>query len=442
MERPVRIAFLSELASPVALLGSADADSQNVYVDEVSSNLAQRGYAVDVFTRRDDPSLPEIIDWKPGVRVIHLAAGPFKPIPKDVLLPYMPDFRAAFQRFLLYDEVHYDLLHGNSWMSGWVAIELKRQLGLPVVQIFHAMGKTKQRYRQEQDTGPDERIRVEVVRMADRLIAQCPGERNELIEDYRAAPAKVVIIPSAVNTRVFYPVQRDEARRLLGLAPDNFVVVYVGCILPHKDVRNVVRAVALLVRQLEQEQRAPRVTLMIVGGETVEPAPQATPEIDELQRLAAEPGISNYLRFTGKRRQETLRYYYSAADVVVSTPWYEPFGLTPLEAMACERPVIGSAVGGLTYTIADGETGFLVPPRAPEQVTQHLYDLYMQPELCEQMGYAARLRVEQEFTWPVVALRTSSLYKSLLDSTPQSSSQLARKYKLLEGNWREAKSHL
>lgn len=431
MERPVRIAFLSELASPVALLGSADADSQNVYVDEVSSNLAQRGYAVDVFTRRDDPSLPEIIDWKPGVRVIHLAAGPFKPIPKDELWPYMPDFRAAFQRFLLYDEVHYNLLHSNSWMSGWVAIELKRQLGLPVVQIFHAMGKTKQRYRQEQDTGPDERIRVEVVRMADRLIAQCPGERNELIEDYRAAPAKVVIIPSAVNTRVFYPVPRDEARRLLGLAPDNFVVVYVGRILPHKDVRNVVRAVALLVRQLEQEQRAPRVTLMIVGGETVEPAPQATPEIDELQRLAAEPGISNYLRFTGKRRQETLRYYYSAADVVVSTPWYEPFGLTPLEAMACERPVIGSAVGCLTYTIADGETGFLVPPRAPEQVTQHLYDLYRQPERCQQMGYAARLRVEQEFTWPVVALRTSSLYKSLLNNVPQSSSQHARKYKLL-----------
>lgn len=418
MERPIRIAFLSEHASPIALLGGADAGGQNVYVDEVSYNLALRGYAVDIFTRRDDPSLPEVVQWRPGVRVIHLAAGPFKQMSKDDLWPYMPDFRDAFHRFMLHDEVRYDLIHGNFWMSGWVATELRQRLGIPVVQIFHAMGKTKRLHQQHHDSSPDIRIQIEteVVRQVDRLIAQCPNERAELIEDYQAEAAKVVTIPSAVNTKVFYPVPRDEARRLLGLSPDNFVVVYVGRMLPRKDIRNVVRGMALLIRRLEEQQTAPRVTLLIVGGETVEPDPQATPEIGELQRLAAELGISGYLRFIGKRQQDTLRYYYSAGDVAVSTPWYEPFGLTPLEAMACGRPMIGSAVGGLTYTILDSETGFLVSPRNPELLAQRLYKLYMLPNLCEQMGYAARLRVEQEFTWPVVALRTASLYRSLLKS--------------------------
>lgn len=416
MERPARIAFFSEHASPIALLSGTEAGGQNVYVDEVSANLALRGYAVDIFTRRADPALPEVVQWRPGVRVVHLAAGPFKQMAQDDLWPYMPDFRAAFRRFMLRDEVRYDLIHSNSWLSGWVAIELRQSLGIPVVQIFHALSKTRGQQQQQHDSSSERRIRVEteVVRQVDRLIAPCPTERAALIEDYQAEAAKVVTIPLAVNTKVFYPVPREEARRLLGLSPDNFVVVYIGRMQPHKDIRNVVRGMALLIRRLEEQQTAPRVTLLIVGGETVEPDPQTTPEIGELQHLAAELGISGYLRFIGKRQQDTLRYYYSAGDVIVSTPWYEPFGLTPLEAMACGRSVIGSAVGGLTYTILDSETGFLVSPHNPELLAQRLYKLYMLPNLCEQMGYAAHLRVEQEFTWPVVALRTASLYRSLL----------------------------
>lgn len=417
----LRVAFLSEHASPLALLGGADAGGQNVYVDEVSHNLALRGYIVDVFTRRDNPALPEIVPVAPGVRVIHLEAGPALPRPKDELWPFMPDFRDAFHRFMLREEVRYDVIHGNFWMSGWVAAELRQRLGIPAVQIFHAMGKTKRRHQKQVDTSPGDRIQVEldVIQRVDRLIAQCPSERDELVNDYQADPTKVITIPSAVNTKVFYPVARDEARRHIGLNTDGFVVVYVGRMLPRKDIRNVVRATALLVRRAATHPKLalPEITLLIVGGESVEPNPQATPEIGELQRLAAELGISKHVRFVGKRQQDELHYYYSAGDVAVSTPWYEPFGLTPLEAMACGRPMIGSAVGGLTYTIVDGETGFLVPPRDPGQLAMRFHKLLTQPTLREQMGDAARLRVEQEFTWPIVALRTASLYEKVV-STP------------------------
>jgi len=364
MDRQPRIAFISEHANPLATLGGADAGGQNVYVDEVSRNLARQGYVVDVFARRDNPDTPEITRWAPGVRVVSLLAGPVQPRPKDELWPFMPEFQDSLLRFMELDETHYDLIHGNFWMSGWVATELRNRLNIPFVQIFHAMGKTKRRYQKKVDTSPGDRIKIElhVIRKADRIIAQCPNERSELVNDYGADPGKIVIIPSAINIRIFKPVDRNEARRRIGLSPEEKVIVYVGRMLPRKDIRNIVRALDLLVRQNERVKNAPTpsVTLLVVGGESVEPDPKATPEIGELQKLAAELGIADRVRFIGSRPPNELRYYYSAGDVAVTTPWYEPFGLTPLEAMACGRPVIGSAVGGITYTIKDGETGFLV----------------------------------------------------------------------------------
>src|SRR5579875_306425 len=413
MNRLTRIAFLSEHASPVALLGGVDAGGQNVYVDEVSRNLARHGYAIDVFTRRNNPDDPEVIDWAPGVRVVNLTAGPPSQLLKDELRSYMPEFRDSFLRFMERDEVRYDLIHGNFWMSGWVATELRARLDIPAVQIFHAMGKTKRRHQKQVDTSPPDRIDVElgIVRNVDRIIAQCPSEQSELVDDYGADPHKVVVIPSAVNTKIFHPVSCAEARKQVGLDPDAKVIVYVGRVIPRKDIRNIVRALALLVRRYREG--ASSLVLVVVGGETVEPDPAATPEIGELQRLAAALGISTHVRFTGKRPTSMLSYYYSAADVVASTPWYEPFGLTPLEAMACGRPMIGSAVGGLTFTIQDGKTGFLVPPRCPEALAERLDQLLSSPDLCRQMGRAARRRVEREFTWDIVAMRTAALYETI-----------------------------
>ena len=406
-----RIAFLSEHASPVALLGGQDSGGQNVYVDEVSRNLARLGYAVDIFTRRDDPAAPEVRDWAPGVRVINLDAGPDGFLLKDDLWPHMPAFRDSFLRFAAREGASYDLIHGNFWMSGWVAAELRRRLGVPVVQIFHAMGLTKQRHQGAADTSPGERIAVEhaVIRCVDRLIAQCPSEHAELVEDYGADPSKVVIIPSAVNVETFRPVARGEARARIGLKGDGPVVVYVGRMLPRKDVRNLVRAAAILIHR----DRLP-LRLLLVGGDTAEPRADVTPEIGTLRALAARLGIAGQVSFTGKRQPEELRFYYAAGDVAVTTPWYEPFGLTPLEGMACGRPVIGSAVGGITFTVDDGVTGFLVPPRDPEALADRLRLLLTKPELRARMGRAARLRVEREFTWPVVAQRTAALYETLL----------------------------
>jgi glycosyltransferase involved in cell wall biosynthesis len=280
-----------------------------------------------------------------------------------------------------------------------------------VVQIFHATGVTKWRYQKDGDTSPRGRIAVEkrIVREVNLLIAQCPEEQRELIEDYGADPEKIRLIPAGVDVRTFRPVDRRLARSSLGLPHDALVVVYVGRLLPRKDVRNVVRAMAILRRILSIP-----VTLMIVGGETAEPDPAATPEIGEIQRLASELGIADSVMLTGKRSQGELATYYSAGDVAVTTPWYEPFGLTPLEAMACGVPVIGSAVGGIKYTIADGTTGLLVPPRDSHMLANRLRQLLTRRELRLRMGEAGLQRVQNEFTWPATAARVASLYEELL----------------------------
>lgn len=203
MSRPARIAFISEHASPLACLGSADAGGQNIYVDELSRHLGERGYQIDVFTRRDNPDLPPVTELHPGVRVVHLDAGPARFCPKDELWPFMPDFRDALLRFMQQEEIHYDLVHGHFWMSGWVATELQRLCGIPGVELFHATGQTKQRYQGIADTSPAVRVAVEreIVRQITRVIAQCPHERYELLSEYQARPGKLVMIPGAVNLR-------------------------------------------------------------------------------------------------------------------------------------------------------------------------------------------------------------------------------------------------
>ena len=419
---PISIAFLSEHASPLALLGGADAGGQNVYVDEVSRHLAAYNFRVDVFTRRDSKDLPEIVELAPGVRVVHLTAGPARYLPKDDLWPHMPTFHDALLDFATRNGARYALIHGNFWMSGWVAARLGQRLGIPVIQIFHAMGQTKQREQGGADTSPACRIAVEheIIQRVDRLIAQCPSERAELVGDYGADARKIALIPSAVDATLFSPIDRDVARRRIGLNLAGPVIGYIGRMLPRKDVRNIVRALALLRTSSPADDPDRQARLLVVGGETADPDPLATPEIGALLRLAAELGVSDRVIFTGKQPRERLRDYYCASDVVVTTPWYEPFGLTPLEAMACGRPVVGSHVGGIAFTVVDGKSGYLVPPRDPEALAHRLRMLLADPVSAGRMGRIARRRVEREFTWEQVAQRTAALYESLLAARQRS----------------------
>jgi D-inositol-3-phosphate glycosyltransferase len=411
-----RVAMISEHASPLSLLGGVDAGGQNVYVDAVSRGLVSHDYETDIFTVRGDLVHPQVTTWADGVRVVEIPVDAGAPLRKDALWPHMPAFRDAIDRFADREGTEYDLIHGNFWMSGWVSAELGLRWHTPTVQIFHATGVTKLREQGAADTSPSGRIEVEkaVVQKVNRLIAQCPAERDELLAEYGARADQIALIPSAVDTERFKPVARSTARRALGIDPVAEVIVYVGRIVPRKDVRNIIRALAQLKARRLAAGTTTMPTLLIVGGETEQPDPVATPEIGVVHELAAELDVLDQVRFAGRRQPDELHLWYAAADVAVTTPWYEPFGLTPLEAMACGVPVIGSCVGGIAFTIADGETGYLVPPRDPEALCDRLDVVLRDPEQRLLMGQAGRARVLHAFTWQQVATRTAELYGDLL----------------------------
>ncbi len=405
-----RIAIVSEHASPIATLGGVDNGGQNVYVAQVAKYLAALGHQVDVFTRRDSAELEAIFPWENGVRVIHVPAGPAKYISKEEMLPYMRDFTSFMINFIR-REGAYDLIHANFWMSGLVALNVKRKLGIPYAITFHALGRVRRQHQGKNDKFPDVRFQIEeqVAAEADRIIAECPQDRHDLITLYHAAPERVTVVPAGFDPQELQPISKAAARKHLGLDSNEHIILQLGRMVPRKGVDNVIRALGHLVHNHGIPAR-----LLIVGGEAEDPDPVKSPELARLMKIAREVSVTEYVTFTGQRQREILKYYYSAADVFVSTPWYEPFGITPLEAMACGTPVIGSNVGGIKHSVADGETGFLVPPKDAAALAARLADLFNDPALLHRFSRQSIERVNRYFTWEKVARMLAGVYEETL----------------------------
>ncbi|QEH34773.1 D-inositol 3-phosphate glycosyltransferase [Aquisphaera giovannonii] len=406
-----RLLWISEHASPLATLGGADSGGQNVYVAQVARHLAAAGHEVDILTRRDAADLPSAVLSADGVRVVHVPAGPPEPVRKEDLLGYMGEFAEFAIRHARRRGGKYDLVHANFFMSALVACEIKRATGVPFVVTFHALGKVRRVHQGGADSFPQERLAIEerAVAEADRVIAECPQDEQDLLEHYRADPRKVETIPCGFDHSEFGPIDRAEARRRLGLPADGPIVLQLGRMVPRKGVDNVIRGLARL-----RSSRGVAARLLVVGGESREPDPAATPEIGRLLEVAREEGVADAVTFVGSRGRRELRDYYAAADVFASTPWYEPFGITPLEAMACGTPVVGAAVGGIKATVVDGETGYLVPPHDPEALAARLADLLGDPAGAREFGRRAIRHVNARYTWRSVAGSISDLYEVVL----------------------------
>ncbi|MEX2536449.1 MAG: glycosyltransferase [Trueperaceae bacterium] len=416
----MNIAMISEHASPLAALGGVDSGGQNVYVAQVAKELGRREHNVVVFTRRDDPSLPEELDCAPNVRLVHVRAGPEQAVRKEELLPLMREFGAQVDAWIGRQESGFDLAHANFFMSGLVAAHLQLSHGVPFVITFHALGRVRRRHQGEADTFPNERFEIEE-RLADEarlVIAECPQDREDLLGLYGAAEERIRVVPCGYSPEEMGPLPQTEARARLDLPQDERVVLQLGRMVPRKGVEDAIRGVARLVNEYGVAAR-----LVIVGGDSPAPDPLRTPELGRLMSIAREEGIAERVRFEGQRDRDQLRDYYCAADVFISTPWYEPFGITPVEAMACGVPVLGSAVGGIKSTVVDGETGFLVPARDPTAIAGRLAVMLRNEELLARMRERSLGRAA-DFTWQRVADGIEAVYREVLDQ-PRFMSQTA-----------------
>ncbi len=388
--------MVSEHASPLAVLGGVDSGGQNVHVAALSEELARRGVEVTVFTRRNDPWLPDRVELVPGVTVVHVSAGPAREVPKDRLLPYMGRFARALSG--AWDKHPPDLVHAHFWMSGRASLAAAAGLSLPVVQTFHALGVVKRRHQGTLDTSPPERLAAEeaLARRADQIVATSSDEVFELLR-MGAHLRRVKVIPCGVDLELFRPDGPAETRRA-GLSR----LVVVSRLVQRKGVGNVISALAAL----------PETELVVVGGPDWSELDR-DPEACRLAALAEDRGLAERVDFRGRVGREALPPLLRSADAVVCVPWYEPFGIVPLEAMACGVPVVASAVGGLLDTVVDGVTGIHVPPRSPERLAEVLRTLLADADLRERLGAAAVERTRTRYSWARIADETLDTYRAL-----------------------------
>ncbi|MER6826912.1 glycosyltransferase [Streptosporangium sp. NPDC000563] len=389
----MKIAMVSEHASPLATVGGADAGGQNVHVAALSLALAARGHEVTVYTRRECPSQPDETSLAPGVTVVHVPAGPAMTLAKDDLLPWMPDFGRWLAR--RWSAAPPDMVHSHFWMSGLAALAAARDAAVPIVHTFHALGTVKRRHQGPADSSPRERLRVEamVASQVDAVIATCADEVAEL-RRMRIPRRRTRIVPCGVDVRSFTP---SGPKRDLGPGP---VLLAIGRPVRRKGVDTTIHALA----------RIPGATLVVAGGDVDDP------EARRLSHVAARCGVADRVRFLGKVSRQDVPTLMRSADVVVTMPWYEPFGIVPLEAMACGVPVVASAVGGHLDTVVPEVTGLLVPPREPYALGGALRRLLAAPSVLAAYGAAAVARARSHYDWNRIAAQTSAVYAEVLSS--------------------------
>jgi phosphoheptose isomerase/glycosyltransferase involved in cell wall biosynthesis len=388
--------MVSEHASPLAVLGGVDAGGQNVYVEALARELSALGNEVVVHTRRDDADLPRRVPLCAGAEVDHVDAGPPRPVPKDELLPHMDAFAKDLER--CWRRSRPDVVHAHFWMSGRAALAAAEPLGIPVVQTFHALGTVKRRYQGGMDTSPPERIEIErgIARRADAVLATCSDEVFELMR-MGARSERLHVIPCGVDLGLFGldgpAAPRGRLRRLL----------YVGRLVQRKGIGNVISALPQM----------PGVELLVAGGPERERL-GGDPEARRLLELAEELGVAGRVRLLGRVARTELPTLLRSADAMVTVPWYEPFGIAPLEAMACGVPVIASAVGGMIDSVVDGRTGVHVPPRDPERLAEAAAELLADRERCRGYGAAAARRAKRLYGWRRVAVQVLDAYQSVV----------------------------
>lgn len=385
--------MISEHASPLAALGGVDAGGQNVHVAALAVGLAKLGNAVIVYTRRDDPKLATQVVMAPGVIVHHIDAGPAKPIPKDKIYPHVARFATQLRKAWAVDRP--DVVHSHFWMSGLAALAAAKPLGIPVTHTFHALGVEKRRHQGDADTSPPARLAEEerIVREADRIVATASAEIFELLR-MGANPRSLKIIPCGVDLDYFTPDGPRERRR-----GDRMRIVTLSRLVPRKGIGDVIEALV----------EVPRAELIVAGGGEA-PDLLTDPEAQRLSALARRLRVASRVYLRGRVERADVPALLRSADVVVCTPWYEPFGIVPLEAMACGIPVIVSSVGGLVDTVVDGITGLHVPPHAPRQLAHALNALKADPARRAALGNLGAERVRARYSWSRIAAETFEVY--------------------------------
>ena len=394
------IAMLSIHTSPLDSPGrTKDAGGMNVYIRALATELGRDGHTIDIFTRRTNTHIPQIVQLAPHVRVIHIQAGPPEPIHKNSLYPYMSSFAASVAAFARRQSRVYDILHSHYWLSGVVATQLAQKWDVPHVTMFHTLARLKQMANPNEQESP-QRLDMEqtLLQSVDCVIAATTDERTQIMRYCGVGASRIQVIPCGVDLELFVPHDRHLMRERFGLEPQRPVLLFAGRLDPFKGPDVLLRAAALM----EQDAQ-----IVVVGGSL-----SNDKDMHTLRMLATELGIEQRVRFLGAQPQEVLPQLYSAADVTVVPSYHESFGLVAVESLACGTPVVATRAGGLMTIVQNDKNGYLVP-RCPGFFAERLDAILGNLAIQSRMQAEARRSVSH-FSWQSVARGVSEVYDDLI----------------------------
>jgi len=405
------IALISVHGDPAVEIGKEEAGGQNVYVRHVGEALAQQGWQVDMFTRASNSEQPKIIQHTPNCRTIRLVAGPEEFVPRDEIFGYRHAFVEQLLKFADKENINYSLIHTNYWISGWVGLELKRKLSLPVVHTYHSLGAVKYKSVATVPMIAKTRLQVEKACLeTDNCIVATSPQEQEHMRSLVSSKGKIKIIPCGTDIEHFGSVSSQEAKISLGFSPEAKIVLYVGRFDERKGIETLVRAV-----NASKWRNDPNLKLVIGGGSR--PGQSDGIERERIESIVSELGLTEKTIFPGRIGDRELPFYYASADICVVPSHYEPFGLVAIEAMASGTPVIASDVGGLQFTVVPEETGLLAPPKDVEAFAKAIDRILGDAQWRDRLGTNARKRVEKKFSWNGVASQLSDLYTQLIEES-------------------------
>jgi D-inositol-3-phosphate glycosyltransferase len=396
-------------------LGGKKTGGMNVYVRDLAKEFSSRGHLVEVFTRSQDACVPRLShELGPKCRVVHIPAGPEAPISTEAVYDHLDEFVAGVRQYAEDRGRQYDIIHSHYWLSGMVARQLREVWGAPIVQMFHTLGLMKNEVSEfTGELASEIRIQseTEIMQFADRINAASPMEKTQMVWRYGAPPNRIVVTPLAVNHKRFYPIPQNDAKAFLDIPEEKRIVLFVGRIEPLKGIDTLLHAMERVF--IQWPECCNKLALVVIGGDANVPREQMTDEMKHLQDMTNELGMEHLVLFLGKRSQDVLPYYYSAADVVVMPSHYESFGLVALEAMSCGTPVIASRVGGLSFTVVEGVTGYQVPDGDAITMADRILRVLQDDELRTQLGNQAT-EMAACYSWPDVASQLDDVFASLL----------------------------
>lgn len=414
-----RIALISVHGDPAIEIGKEEAGGQNVYVRHVGQALGELGWQVDMFTRKVSVEQEDIVWHSPNCRTIRLKAGNVDFVPRDNIFGHLPEFVDNFLKFQKENGIIYPLIHTNYWLSSWVGMQLRKKQGSQLVHTYHSLGAVKYNTVKTIPLIASTRLGVEkqILETAQTIVATSPQEQEHM-RTLVSKKGNIDIIPCGTDIESFGCVKRKSARAELGINPETKLIMYVGRFDPRKGIETLVRAVRESKLFGSEDLK-----LFICGGSR--PGHSDGDERDRIEKIVAELGMTEMTEFPGRVSQDDLPSYYAAADVCVVPSHYEPFGLVAIEAMASFTPVVASDVGGLQFTVVNEETGLLAPPQDVPAFANAIDRILIDPAWREELGQAARKRVEDKFSWNGVATQLTELYNNLLQESIEQQPMLA-----------------